>query len=75
MSYLDIFDEKSFHEQYIYSSVYYVMGYLNPNSLTSKKSKDNLSLGDILLTSNGYMKVSCLRPLTLVQLISGGQCR
>ena len=50
------------------------MGYLNPNSLTPKKSKDNLSLGDILLTSNGYMKVSCLRPLTLAQLISGGQC-
>jgi hypothetical protein len=73
MSNLDIFDELSFHEQYIHFCVYYIMGYLNPNSLIPKKSKCNLSLGDILLTSNGYMKVSCLRPLTLVSLVFGGQ--
>ena len=45
------------------------MGYLVPNSFSPKKSKENINVGDIFLTFNGYMKVSCLRPLTLVSLI------
>jgi len=50
------------------------MGNLNSNSLNPKKSTLDLKLGDIFLTSNRYMKVSCLRPLTLIPLVFGGHC-
>lgn len=50
------------------------MGNLDPNSLNPKKSTLDLKLGDIFLTSSGYMKISCLRPLTLVPLVSGVRC-
>jgi hypothetical protein len=45
------------------------MGYLDPNSLNAKKSKEDLNVGDIFLTANGYMKVNCPTPLTLIPLI------
>jgi len=47
------------------------MGDLNPNLLNPNKSA--LEIRGYFLTSNIYMKVSCLRPLTLVPLVSGGR--
>jgi len=49
------------------------MRYIDPNSFSPKKSKENINVGDIFLTFNGYMKVSCLRALTLVSVIPGRQ--
>ena len=46
------------------------MEHLEPNSLNAKKSKEDLNVGDIFLTANGYMKVNCLIPLTLIPLIT-----
>ena len=73
MSKLDIFRKYFFQGQYIVDCVYNIMGSLEPNSLNPKKSDDDLKLGDIFLTVNGYMKVSCLRPLTLISLVSWRQ--
>jgi hypothetical protein len=66
---MDIFRLINFRGEYIQQYLYYVMGYIETNSLKPKKSITHLNVGDIFLTFNGYMKVNCLTPLTLIPLV------